>query len=385
MSSIIYIRRIVEEFGDLVRSAWTGRSFEKLDDKYRSLRRRLYALEPLIGSPPEFLKAGGDLWALWNAHVRGKLPTYDLRREFLEEHYEKHYEPLIAKLGAASFEQELMLRDLAILDEIGGGGFGVVYEAEHVVLNDSRAVKKLEPMFADAGEEEKALRRFSREAQVLDSLSHPNIVRFFDAGMAGEFPFIVMEFVDGDNLKKLVDEQGVFQPSYAVQIMYQVSRAIADAHGASVVHRDLKPTNLMWDGQRAVVLDFGAGQWLERQLSTRMTTTVIGTSGYIADELMADPKLVSPTIDCFSLGVVFHYLLTGRIPNTGDPAYFLNQVGAGKDIQEIILSAIAPSDKRYRDGGALLSAIEKLGMHNTALQATPELGVERHAALRHAA
>jgi serine/threonine protein kinase len=321
----------------------------------------LYALEPLIGPPPEFLQSSENLWALWHAHVKSKLPTYDSRREFLDEHYGKYYDARIAKLGGTSFEQELMLRDLAVLDEIGGGGFGVVYEAEHVVLKDSRAVKKLDPIFADAGEEEKALRRFSREAQVLDGLSHPNIVRFFDAGMAGEYPFIVMEYVEGENLKKVVDAEGPLQADDVIEVMHQVAHALAVAHDSGVVHRDLKPTNLMWDGKRAVVLDFGAGQWLERQLSTRMTTTVIGTSGYIADELMENPKLISPAIDCFSLGVVFHYLLTGRIPNTGNPAYFLEQGGVEKDIQNIILSAMAPSTKRYQRGAELFEAIEKLG------------------------
>lgn len=360
MSSIRYIERIVKELGDLIRDSWTGsREFEKTNDEYQSLRRRLYALEPIIGRPPAFLESADSLWDLWNALVKNKLPTYDTRRDFLEEHYAKHYKALINKLDTGiTFEQEMMYRDLAVIEEIGEGGFGVVYAAEHIVLGDKRAIKKLEPIFANDKDEEKALRRFAREARMLDKLAHPNIVRFFDAGMAGKYPFIVMEYVDGDNLKKVISDEGPLPSRAAFKIIYQIVGAVARAHTLGIVHRDIKPTNLMWNGERAVILDYGAGQWLERQLSTRMTTTVIGTSGYIANELLEDPKLVAPSLDCFSLGVVFHYLLTGCIPNTGDPTYYLNERAVEKNIQRVIIQALAPAEKRFADGLKFLSALE---------------------------
>ena len=272
--------------------------------------------------------------------------------------YRNHYKPLLEHLESHSFEEDLMFRDLAVVKQIGEGGFGVVYEAEHVVLQEKRVVKKLEPLFANENDTVKALKRFSREAQILSSLTHPNIVRFFDAGMAGDYPFIVMEYIDGCNLDKMISNEGMFAPSKAHQIMIQVLEAVAAAHNAGVVHRDIKPTNIMWNGQRAVVLDYGAGQWVERRLSTRMTTTAIGTPGYIASELFENPQLLDPRLDCYSLGVVYHFILTGRIPATGDATYYMKSQGLGQDIQNFILKAIAPSQSRYSNGDEMHKALK---------------------------
>lgn len=361
MSSMIYIRKVVDELGELIKRAWTGADFNKLDDKFKSLRRRLIALEPIIGPLPSFLKSSETLWDTWHGIIKtNKLDTYESRREYLQENYTDFYDEIFKRITTKSFEQELLLRDLAIISEIGKGGFGVVYEAEHVVLQESRAIKKLDPIFSDAADEEKALRRFAREAQVLSQLTHANIVKFFDAGIANEHPFLVMEHIDGDNLQQIVAEEGTFDEAEAITVMRQILSAIAAAHSAGIVHRDLKPTNLMLERKRAVVLDFGAGQWLEKRLSTRLTTSVIGTTGYIADELFDDPTLKHPSIDCFSLGVVFHYLLTGRVPNTGEPTHFLEQKNISKELQLIIIKAISPMSKRYADGEKMLKAMDVL-------------------------
>jgi len=361
MSSIRYIEQIVEQLGSLIRATWTGtRKFENVDDEYKSLRRRLYALEPIIGPPPAFLESAESLWDLWNSQVKNKIKTYDSRREFLDKYYTKHYEAVIKNLNTGTFEQEMIRRDLAIIKQIGEGGFSVVFEAEHIVLKDSRVIKKLEPIFAEDKDEEKALRRFAREAQILDKLHHSSIVRFFDAGMAGKHPFIVMEFIDGNNLNEFISDKGSQNSHIVLKIMKQIVEAVAGAHEFNIVHRDIKPTNIMWDGKRAVVLDFGAGQWLERQLSTRMTTTAIGTPGYIADELFQDPTLLTPTLDCFSLGVVFHYLLTGRVPSTGEPTHYLAEHKIEDEIQQIVIKALAPAEKRFANGAKFLSALESI-------------------------
>lgn len=361
MSSIRFIQRTIDQMGDLIRSTWVGgHRFEKVDDDYQALRRRLYALEPIVGQPPAFLKAAENLWELWNSQVKVKLPSYDSRREFLDKNYVTYYKDLIEKINTGTFEQEMMLRDLALIRQIGEGGFGVVYSAEHIVLDDLRAIKKLEPIFADDKEEEIALRRFAREATMLHQLSHPGIVRFFDAGMVGGHPYIVMELVEGENLRDIINEQGPQPVEVAMEIMRQILDAVGRAHQKGIVHRDIKPTNLMWDGKRAVVLDYGAGHWLEHQLSTRMTTGLVGTSGYIADELLENPKLVSPSLDCFSLGVVFHYLLTGHRPSTGDPTHYLNEKGIKKNIQHIIMNALSPAKIRFASGTAFLDALNRI-------------------------
>jgi serine/threonine-protein kinase len=253
-----------------------------------------------------------------------------------------------------------MFRDLVVVGQIGEGGFGVVYEAEHVVLDEKRAIKKLEPVFAERQYEEEALRRFSREVKILNRLSHPGIVKLYDAGIAGTYPFIVMEYVEGRNINEIISGDGLFEIEKAQKVMLLVLDAVASAHKAGVVHRDIKPTNIMWDGNRAVLLDYGASQWLEQQLSTRMTKTAIGTTGYIADELKENPTLLDPCLDCFSLGVVFHYLLTGRIPSTGDPTHYLEQNLVPKEIIELILRALSPMGKRFADGSDMLLALNDI-------------------------
>lgn len=359
MSSRRCIEQTIQKLGDLIEDVWTGNAkFENVDAQYQSLRRRLYALKPILGAPPEFLNDSEDLWKLWHNTVKGILKSYEERRQFLNKNYRYYFRSILDRIEDRSFEEELVFRDLAIIRQLGEGGFGVVYEAEHVVLQEKRAVKKLEPIFANENDLEKALRRFSREAQILSRLSHPNIVRFVDAGMAGEHPFIIMEYIEGYDLRTIVSRDGVLAPSTARQIMFQVLDAVAVAHKAGIVHRDIKPTNVMWDGQRAVVLDYGASQWLEQQLSTRMTTTAVGTPGYIASELFENPQSLDPKLDCYSLGVVHHFLLTGRIPIAGDATHYMKAQGLTQDIQSFILKAIAPQESRFSDGSEMRNALE---------------------------
>lgn len=360
MSSIQYIKQLISDTDGIVRGVLTGtQDLEKQNPNYEKLRKRLEALQPLVGPPPEFISKSPDLWRLWNSYVKGSLQTYESRREFLDKELVKFYEEKIAKIATGNFETELIQRDLAILDQVGSGGYGVVYSADHIVLQEKRAIKKLEPLFANDEETVKALRRFSREASILYKIAHKNIVRVYDAGIAGGFPYIVMEYVDGDNLGKMVEKNGTFASEAAKNIILQIAQAITAAHEVGIIHRDLKPSNIMWDGERAVILDFGTGQWLEKNLSTRLTTGLVGTVGYIADELQGDPQLLNKNLDCYALGVIYHFLLTGRTPNTGDPTYYMNQSGVPTEAQNIILKAMAPPAKRHIDAAAFLADITK--------------------------
>jgi hypothetical protein len=358
MTSRLYIRRIVADLGDLVLNSITGgKKFEEVDTTYKSLRKKVIALKPILGDPPKFIARSESLWDLWNSYVKGTLKTYESRREFMRTEYFAHYDEKIAESPEDTFEDALVKRDLLLDQPLGSGGFGVVHGATHLVLGQRRAIKRLQPIFADQTDEEKALRRFSREAELLDNLHHKNIVRFFDAGIAAGSPFIVMEFVEGRNLQQIVNDDGPLETEGATEIVRQVAKGLSKAHTADVVHRDLKPTNVMWDETRAVILDFGAGQWLEQILSTRLTSSVVGTMGYIPEELLADPKALHPSIDCFSLGVIFHYLLTGRTPNIGDPTHYLSERSIPLKTRQVILKALAPLKMRYRDGAEMLAAV----------------------------
>ncbi len=358
MSSKKYIKNTIEDLNKLLLAVLTGqKDFDRVDNSYQKMRRRLTALAPLIGHLPDFLSSSDNLWALWNTHIKDTLPNYESRRKFIREKYENYYNNSLQQFGRNSFEQELILRDLAIEEQIGEGGFSVVYKAEHIVLEEPRAIKKLDPLFADEEGEIKALRRFSREVKILSNLNHPNIVKVYDAGLANENPYLIMEFLDGSDLETCIKRDGHIEEKCAVEIMLQILSAISSAHDMEIVHRDIKPKNVMWDEEKAVVLDYGAGQWLEHSLSTRMTTSPVGTVGYIANELFENPKLIEKNLDCYSVGVLYHYILTGHIPNVGSPTYYLEQMSIDSNVTNFILKAISPADERFKDGKEMLDAL----------------------------
>ena len=362
MSSKVYIKRIIEDLYSLLLAVSTGGAkFENEDDKYRKLRRRLLALVPLLGPLPGFIETSENLWQYWNNNVKGTLPTYDSRRTFLAQEYKNYYDKVLSRIRSNSFEEEMALRDLAIDDRIGEGGFSVVFKAEHIVLDESRAIKKLDPIFADEENEIKALRRCAREAKILVEINHKNIVRVYDFGIAGENPFIIMEFVEGRDLGKWISESGFFNEQISITIIKQVLEAISEAHSLEIVHRDIKPSNIMWNGSRAVILDFGAGSWLERQIiSSRITTSPIGTYGYIANELFDNPTLLHKNVDCYSIGILFHYLLTGHTPSTGSPKHYLLANPIRNEIIEFIIKALSPPEIRYEDGRSMLDCLMKI-------------------------
>jgi serine/threonine-protein kinase len=361
MSSKIYIKRNIEELYSLLTEVLTGRrNFDNENERYQKLRRRISALSSILGPLPQFLDTSDNLWTLWNTYIKSTLQSYESRRRFLKEKYKDYYDQLLNKIGTSSFEEEMIFRDIAIEEIIGEGGFGVVYKAEHIVLDELRAVKKLEPIFTDEEGEIKALRRFAREAKILSKLNHPNIVKVYDCGIAGENPYIVMEFIEGRNLEKCVNEDGFFEEQTALEIMKQVLAAISSAHSLGVVHRDIKPKNVMWDCKQAIVLDFGSGQWLEHTISTRMTTASVGTYGYIANELFENPTLLDKNLDCYSAGILFHYILTGHIPSTGKPQFYLEEEKIHKDVIDFILRSISPPNNRFKDGQEMLVVLENI-------------------------
>lgn len=362
MSSRRYLKKNIEDMRTLLIEAVTGRcdSFDSANQVYERLRGRLTSLAVILGPVPEFLASSATIWDLWNSHIKGKIPDYETRREFIRTEFTEYYDRLLNNVVSRSFDEVLMLRDIAIGDSIGDGGFGVVYKGEHIVLEESRAIKKLAPLFATEDDEIKALRRFAREAKMLSKLNHPNIVKVYDAGIAGDHPYIIMEFIEGSNLCKHIDDFGVFSENSSLDVMKDVLSAVASAHQNGIVHRDIKPKNIMWTGNEAVVLDFGAGQWLELSLSTRMTTAPIGTIGYLAPELYDDPYLLNKNIDCYSVGVLFHYLLTGRIPNTGNPSYYLQEKGISQETTNLIIKSISPPNLRFQDGVEMLNSLNTI-------------------------
>jgi serine/threonine-protein kinase len=197
---------------------------------------------------------------------------------------------------------------------VGTGGMSSVYKARDRLLERSVALKILhEHHSAD----EEFVERFRREARAVAQLSHPNIVTVIDRGEDGGKQFIVFEYVDGQNLKELVEETGPLPAGRAIELALQVARGLAFAHQHGLVHRDVKPQNVLMNGDgQAKVTDFGIARSLDVDGVTQ-TGTVLGTSNYIAPE-QASGQAVTARTDVYSLGVVLYELLTGEVPFPGD-------------------------------------------------------------------
>jgi uncharacterized protein (TIGR03435 family) len=210
---------------------------------------------------------------------------------------------------------------LEILECLGRGGMGVVYKARQKILNRLVALKLLAP---ERVRDPNFAERFTREAQALAALNHPNIVTIYDFGQAGGFYYLLMEFVDGANLRQLLRTRK-FTPEEALAIVPPLCDALQFAHERGIVHRDIKPENLLLgkDG-RLKVADFGVAKMLgasDREGagsgptgSPQATQAAGGTPGYSAPEQMADPQHADSRADIYSLGAVFYELLTGELP-----------------------------------------------------------------------
>jgi eukaryotic-like serine/threonine-protein kinase len=200
-------------------------------------------------------------------------------------------------------------------DLVGTGGMSSVYRARDNVLERQVALKILHDHFSGDPE---YVERFRREARAIAGLNHPNIVTVIDRGELGRHQFIVFEHVAGENLKDVVRRRGPLPVDEAVALTTQVARGLAFAHENGVVHRDVKPQNVLIDENgTAKVTDFGIARAIDPGEGLTETGTVLGTSGYIAPE-QASGRRVDSRSDQYSLGVVLYELLTGEPPYSGE-------------------------------------------------------------------
>jgi serine/threonine protein kinase len=263
---------------------------------------------------------------------------------------------------------------LEILELLGRGGMGAVYKARQRELDRTVALKILPP---GIGDEAGFAERFSREAKALAKLNHPGIVTIHDFGRADGLYYFVMEYVDGVNLRELLQSQRI-SPREALAIVPQICDALQFAHDHGIVHRDIKPENILMDRRgRVKVADFGIAKLAEatdhlgaspESASTTFTEAgeVLGTPSYMAPEQASHPGEVDHRADIYALGVVFYQMLTGELPGKRiEPPS--TKVKIDVRLDEIVLRALERKPElRYQQASALKTHVETVASSGNA-------------------
>lgn len=269
-------------------------------------------------------------------------------------------QPHSPKFEAPSVEELAgLFPNLEILALIGKGGMGAVYKARQPALDRIVALKILPPKPGTSDFEE----RFNREARTLAKLSHPNIVTVHEFGQVNGLPFLIMEFVDGMNLRQL-QKSSRLSPREALQIIPQICDALQYAHDEGVVHRDIKPENVLIDRKgRVKIADFGLAKLLDSDSDSFHLTRegqVMGTPHYMAPEQVEHPSEVDHRADIFSLGVVFYELLTGELPLGKFPPPS-KKVLVDVRLDEVVLRALEKEpEKRYQQASQVKEKVETI-------------------------
>jgi hypothetical protein len=219
-----------------------------------------------------------------------------------------------AKTGGAS-ERPERFGDYLLLEQLGQGGMASVFKAERG--GELSALKRPLDAYLEDGDFRE---RFEREAEIGHTLQHPNIVRILEQGAVGNVPFFTMELLRGETLQARLRDEGVLKPRAAALLVAQVAEALGYAHRKGVVHRDVKPSNIMvGDDGTAKVMDYGIARARRFQALT-LAGSFLGTPDYVAPET-AEGRGTDARSDLYSLGIVFYELLTGRKPFVGETAF----------------------------------------------------------------
>jgi serine/threonine protein kinase len=258
-----------------------------------------------------------------------------------------------------------------VIEKIGAGGMAIVYKAKDLLLNRVVTIKVLRDQFVT---DDDFIRRFRREAQSAASLSHPNIVSIYDVGKDGDLEYIVMEYIEGRNLKEIIREYAPLNTEQTLHLARQLGEALSHAHEHSIIHRDIKPQNiLITEDGRAKVTDFGIARAVSSATVTH-TGDIVGSVHYLSPE-QAKGVLSNEQSDIYSLGIIIYELLTGKVPYDGEtpiaialkhlqeqpiPPCKLNP-RIEPELEAVVMKAISKSpDTRYSSVSELLEDIQKV-------------------------
>jgi DNA-binding beta-propeller fold protein YncE len=268
--------------------------------------------------------------------------------------------------------------DFSIGDEVAGyrlekliarGGMGVVYRATHVGLDRPVALKVIARELVDRrGFRE----RFLRESRLAARLEHPSVVPIYDSREVDGELLVVMRLLAGGDLRKLIDEEGPLSPQRAINLLAQVADALDAAHAAGIVHRDVKPQNILVEGDRAYLSDFGLAKAIDES-GAASTVSVVGTAQYMSPEQWRGDS-IGPAADVYSLGCVLYETITGIPPFEREEADTPPEMPQGVD--EVIRRAVAKDPTaRYPTAGALIAAAR--GAEDSEVRPTAVLSRDR--------
>ena len=269
-------------------------------------------------------------------------------------------------------EQKILANRYRLTEQIGMGGMAIVYRAVDLRTGHNVAVKVLRPEF---NEDREFIGRFQREAEAASKMTHHNIVNLLDVGMDGENRYLVMEYVQGKTLKEVIQERGKLSAPLACQITIRILSAREHAHRNGIVHRDIKPQNILVHADGHIkVADFGIAQAEGLDNHLTKTNEIIGSVYYMAPEI-AKGKKATPKSDMYATGVAFYEMLTAHPPFENDsavniavmhikdkfPSVRAKNPDIPKEVEKIIYKATAkePSD-RYYDMQEFHDALEKI-------------------------
>jgi serine/threonine protein kinase len=278
-------------------------------------------------------------------------------------------------------QTEVLGERYQLQEPIGRGGMATIYRGRDIRMDRTIAIKVLREVYST---DPKFVTRFQREAKAASALQHPNIVQVFDYGQSDGNYFIVMELIEGTDLRRYLRSRGILAVDRAIIIAHDVALGLGAAHRRGIVHRDVKPQNVLVGRDGSIKLtDFGIASVYKGINDERLTTTgmTLGTVQYYAPE-QAQGEIVTPAADVYALGIVMYEMLTGRTPFEGDtpvavamqhiqdlpmPPSQLNP-NIPPVLEEIIMRCLEKvPEMRFRDGNVLARALEELGDEGTII------------------
>jgi len=272
-----------------------------------------------------------------------------------------------------------------IIESIGDGGMGKVFKGIHVTLDRIVALKMIDPELLSNSE---IINRFYKEAKIQALLNHPNIVTVFDFLEVENNYFIVMEYIKGESIGKIIKDQGAFEFNMAINIFKQILSGIAHAHSKGIIHRDIKPNNFLLTPNVVKITDFGIAHIIS-DTGLTVAGAVLGTPKYMSPEQILGEK-IDHRSDVYSLGISFYEMLTGKVPfdGSGNSDYEIKRghvegeppllrtinPGISDETEKIVLKSLSKSpDQRYQSVVEFLEAFEQIKTYDLRVNSDEDL------------